>query len=133
MSAYLYYPLAAGMLAYLLYVLYTIVRPELSRIKAAPIRQVTDNERALFPNADHPDNQVYKVKGPVFLGVTLGAGNTNIETKLWDFKIGQYSFENAKVAPDYKATAENLHAGQIIAVEFSMKSKFVWKIELIQM
>lgn len=130
MSGYMYYPFLTVILVYLLYVLYTIVRPELSRVQAVPMRALTAAERALLPPdaVQDADSPVYRLQGPVFRGAMLGVESSNIETTLWDYKVGHYTFAADRIHPAYQSLAAQLHSGQTVAIEFSPKSKMVWKI-----
>ena len=66
---------------------------------------------------------VHRIEGKVFKGMYL-AGNR--PTEIWTFKIGKYSFD---VDEKYKAISKDLKDGYLAAVEFSPRSKKIWKIE----
>ena len=73
-------------------------------------------------------NQVYIVRGPVYTGVPIGGGTTGISGQVWDFKVGKWSFSHDMVLEEYRHTAQQLNDGDMVEVEFSPKSKFVWKL-----
>lgn len=183
---------------YLSYVVYQIIRPELTGIKARPLRPLTEGERQelerrfmdLLPSLKHvrsyfvesvasillaailiiiefflqrdiyqivafflaciiflfglyrigsgifilnqryyiPDLQspVHQITGKVYIPPLLDnkfAGRTS------DFKIGKWPFEIDRTQEKYRSMAKSIQNGEIIRVEFSPRTKFVWKIE----
>ena len=66
---------------------------------------------------------VHRIEGNVVKGIYLGG---NRPTKIWTFKIGKYSFD---VDEKHKAISKDLKDGDLAAVEFSPRSKKIWKIE----
>lgn len=79
---------------------------------------------------------VYQIEGKVFMGLSVGLKSyqtllmrsLNTSSRIWNFKVGQYSFNQEKVIDAYQTIASTLKDGDIISVEFSPNTKFVWKI-----
>ncbi len=79
---------------------------------------------------------VYQIEGKVFTGLSVGIKgyqmllmrSLNTSSRIWNFKVGQYSFNQEKVIDAYQTTASTLKDGDIISVEFSPRTKFAWKI-----
>lgn len=79
---------------------------------------------------------VLKIEGKVYRSLAVGLKfyqmlilrSLGASSRIWDFKVGRYAFKAEVMTPSCQESFEAIKEGDVISVEFSPHTKFVWKL-----